>query len=83
MCNFDLITKLGNYPHILEMIFSYLMPKELRSVICVSKDWMNIIKNITKKANNRRLLAIRKLKKMKKIKGKVCLCLLLLLLLSD
>lgn len=67
----DLITKLKNYPIILEKIFSYLMPKELRSVICVCKGWMNIVKNITKKANNRRLAAIRKLKKMKKIKGKV------------
>ena len=65
----DFLTKLKNYPHILEKILANLRPKDLRTISCVCKSWYEILCNRTPIANRRRSKSIKKLRKIKRIKG--------------
>lgn len=66
---FDLINALSNYGPVLEKVFSFLHPKDLRVVPCVSHTWRDICYNVTLKANRRRLKALRSLKRVKRKVG--------------
>lgn len=65
----DFISELQNYPHILEKIFANLKPKDLRTISCVCHNWHEILQNQTPIANRLRLKSIKKLRKIKQIKG--------------
>ena len=69
--SFDLISKFENYPHILEKIFSYLRPIDLRVLPCVSVNWYYAVYYLAIKANGRRLQSIKHLKKVKHRVGMV------------
>ena len=68
---FDLIGNLLPYPHILEKVFGYLRPKDLRVVPCVSHQWQEAVYVAAPIANKRRLRSLKHLKKVKRRVGTV------------
>lgn len=67
----DFIGRLLPFPHLLEKIFEFLKPKDLRVVPVVSSRWRDALYHITPKAGRRRLKTLLRLKKLKRQVGSV------------